>query len=453
MNQAIMNNGIYKKYLIFAIIFLGVLGFTKSSFAANLIKSADFLSANWVNDWGEFTEYLTDYTRVSNFPRPGASDNYSITTVAPSVNTAWLASTLGHNGLTNFQFWARFWFYCTSDFNYANHNFFRIQPATGGGTYGLEIGLQPTTFWIDWYEPPYYGDYLSFSPFTYDSWHKFDISVGWYDNGTGWVKIWVDKSTFTQAAATIWHTSWNGPGNVGFYHVRLPLYDKGWGLTGQWWIDDVQIWDGMPTGGDTVSPTIQITAPTSGSTVSGSSVTVSATASDNVGVAGVQFKLDGVNLEAEDTTSPYSITWNTTQTSNGSHALTATARDAAANQTTSSGVTVNVSNASDTQIPTTPTSLTATAMSSSQINLTWTASTDNVGVTGYRIYRNGTQITTSQTSNYSDTGLSPSTTYTYTVSAYDAAGNVSVQSTSATATTQAPADTTPPAAPSGVRVQ
>jgi len=92
---------------------------------------------------------------------------------------------------------------------------------------------------------------------------------------------------------------------------------------------------------------------------------------------------------------------------------------------------------SDTQAPTTPTNLSATAISSSQINLSWTASTDNVGVTGYRIYRGGTQIGTAATNSYSNTGLSPSTSYSYTVAAYDAAGNVSGQSASASATTQA----------------
>jgi len=93
--------------------------------------------------------------------------------------------------------------------------------------------------------------------------------------------------------------------------------------------------------------------------------------------------------------------------------------------------------ASDTTAPTTPINLSAIAISSSQINLSWTASTDNIGVTGYRIYRGGVQVGTSATNSYSDTGLFPSTTYSYTVAAYDAAGNVSSQSISANATTQA----------------
>ncbi len=101
---------------------------------------------------------------------------------------------------------------------------------------------------------------------------------------------------------------------------------------------------------DTTPPTVSVTAPAVGATVSGS-VTVSAGASDNTGVAGVQFKVDGTNVGAEDTTAPYSISWNTTTAGNGSHGLTAVARDAAGNTTTSTIVTVTVSNA-DTTAPT-----------------------------------------------------------------------------------------------------
>jgi VCBS repeat-containing protein len=89
-----------------------------------------------------------------------------------------------------------------------------------------------------------------------------------------------------------------------------------------------------------------MSAPANASTVSGSAVIVSATASDNVGLAGVQFKLDGANLGAEDTSAPYSMSWNTTQVSGGSHSLTAVARDTSNNTTTSSPVAVTVSNPS-----------------------------------------------------------------------------------------------------------
>ncbi|WDT81372.1 MAG: DNRLRE domain-containing protein [Candidatus Manganitrophus sp.] len=98
----------------------------------------------------------------------------------------------------------------------------------------------------------------------------------------------------------------------------------------------------------------------------------------------------------------------------------------------------------DTSAPTAPTSLTATAASSSQINLSWNASTDNVGVTGYRIYRNGTQVGTTTLLNYSNAGLAADTAYSYTVAAYDAAGNLSVQSAAVSTRTLPPPDTTAP---------
>ncbi len=93
---------------------------------------------------------------------------------------------------------------------------------------------------------------------------------------------------------------------------------------------------------DNAAPTISMTAPVNGTTVSGT-VTLSATASDNIGVVGVQFLLDGVALGTEDRTAPYSISWNTQKVSAGKHVLSARARDAAGNQTTSAGIAVTVS--------------------------------------------------------------------------------------------------------------
>lgn len=121
------------------------------------------------------------------------------------------------------------------------------------------------------------------------------------------------------------------------YHYRLKSRDGSGNLTTS------QDFTFTTAALDTGAPTVNLTAPANGSTVSGS-VNVTAGASDNVGVVGVQFKLDGVNLGSEDTTSPYSVSWGTLSTSNGSHTLTAVARDAAGNSTTSAAVTVTVSN-------------------------------------------------------------------------------------------------------------
>jgi hypothetical protein len=94
---------------------------------------------------------------------------------------------------------------------------------------------------------------------------------------------------------------------------------------------------------DATPPAVNISAPSIGASVSGT-ITISATASDNTGVAGVQFKLNGANIGAEDTSSPYALSWDTTTAANGSHALTAVARDSSGNSTISSAVTVSVKN-------------------------------------------------------------------------------------------------------------
>ena len=95
-------------------------------------------------------------------------------------------------------------------------------------------------------------------------------------------------------------------------------------------------------GGDTTKPTTSITSPANGATVSGT-ITVTASASDNVGVTKVEFYVDGA-LKATDTTSPWSFSWNTTTATPGTHSLTSKAFDAAGNFQTSSAVSVTVNN-------------------------------------------------------------------------------------------------------------
>src|SRR5207244_5101849 len=102
----------------------------------------------------------------------------------------------------------------------------------------------------------------------------------------------------------------------------------------------------------------------------------------NVGVTKVEFYLDNA-LQSSDTTSPYSWSWNTTTAANGAHALTSKAYDAAGNVGTSTAVNVTVSNVADTTPPSAPANLAANG-ARKKINLTWAASTDNVGVTGYQ---------------------------------------------------------------------
>ncbi len=89
----------------------------------------------------------------------------------------------------------------------------------------------------------------------------------------------------------------------------------------------------------------------------------------------------------------------------------------------------------DTQAPTAPTGLASSGVTSTTATLSWTASTDNVGVTGYNVYQNGTLLGTTTGTTYSVTGLTAATTYSFYVTANDAAGNVSAASSTLSVTT------------------
>jgi uncharacterized lipoprotein YddW (UPF0748 family) len=160
---------------------------------------------------------------------------------------------------------------------------------------------------------------------------------------------------------------------------------------------------------------------------------------DNIGVAGYNVYRDGVQIGTSGTTNFSDVTCSPSTT----YTYEVSAYDAAGNESAKSAPASATTFAPpDTEAPSQPTNLTATAVSGTQVNLTWTASTDNVAVTGYKVFRDGVQIGTSVATSYSDTTCSPSTTYSYEVSAYDAAANESVRSAPAVVTT--PGDTTPP---------
>src|SRR5439155_1103173 len=157
--------------------------------------------------------------------------------------------------------------------------------------------------------------------------------------------------------------------------------------------------------------------------------TITASAADNVGVAGVQFRIDGANFGAEDTTAPYSISWNTTGAANGSHTLTAVARDAAGNRTTSAPVTVTVANAPPPD--TTPPTVSISSPSNGQtISATVTVSanaSDNVGVVGVQFGLDGANLggedTTAPYPLPWNTATASDGSHTLTAVARDAAGN------------------------------
>jgi regulation of enolase protein 1 (concanavalin A-like superfamily)/chitodextrinase len=220
-------------------------------------------------------------------------------------------------------------------------------------------------------------------------------------------------------------------------------------------LDNVSIKSG--SGPNNQPPTVTLTSPTPGASFTApATISLSANASDPENrMSHVDFYA-GTTLLTSVSASPYSYTWSSVPA--GTYSLTAVATDADGGTTTSAAVSVTVGGqSSDTQAPTAPAGLTASVASSTQINLSWTASTDNVGVTGYRIERcqgsgctTFTQTGTSATTSYSATGLSASTSYSFRVRALDAAGNQSASSPVATASTTATPDTQAPTAPTSL---
>lgn len=162
---------------------------------------------------------------------------------------------------------------------------------------------------------------------------------------------------------------------------------------------------------DTTPPTVAITAPSSGATVSGQ-ITVTASASDDVGVAGVAFQLDGAPLGSTVASAPYTLTWDTSTVANGQHTLTAVAHDAAGNTATSPPVAVTVQNTA--QLPPTLLAGDQTVEPSGDYNAAGTAeafrtSAAATGTTGHlSVYLDGASTAASvQVGLYADNGGHP----------------------------------------------
>ncbi len=263
-------------------------------------------------------------------------------------------------------------------------------------------------------------------------------------------------TTYTQIATST-TTSYSNTGLTASttYRYRVRANDAAGNLSG---------YSSVVSAATPVADTQAPTAPASLTATAASStqINLSWTAStDNVGVTGYRIeRCSGASCTtfaqiATPTTTTYS---DTALTASTSYSYRVRATDAAGNLSSySSTASATTPAAPDTQAPTAPAGLTASAASSSQVNLSWTASTDNVGVTGYRVERCSgascttfAQIATPTTTTYSDTGLAATTSYSYRVRATDAAGNLSTYSSTATATTPAAPDTQAPTAPTGL---
>ena len=193
---------------------------------------------------------------------------------------------------------------------------------------------------------------------------------------------------------------------------------------------------------DTTAPTVPSNVTTTSITMN--QIKLSWTAStDNVAVTGYNVYRNGTKVGTSTSTN-YTDNNLTPETS---YKYEISAYDGAGNTSAKSAETSFVTKP-DTEAPTTPSNLSATAVSISQINLAWNVSTDNVAVTGYNVYRNGIKVGTSATNSYQDKNLTVSSTYSYEISAYDAKNNESSKTSAVTATTNS--DTQAPTAPAGV---
>jgi YD repeat-containing protein len=231
-------------------------------------------------------------------------------------------------------------------------------------------------------------------------------------------------TSFTQIATTGGTSYSDTSVSSGFSYVyRVRAYDQAGNYSGY-----------SSTASATLADTIPPTIPSglSASAQSWSTVNLSWSAStDNVGVAGYKIYRGGTQMGTSGGTS-YT---DTTTSPSTSYSYTVGAYDAAGNNSTQSGP-VGVTTPS-APAPSVPTGLAATVLGDTQIKLTWNTASDSggPGIAGYKIYRGGTQIGTSTTTSYTDTGVSAFNTYTYTVAAYDSFGTTSGQSSSTSAST------------------
>jgi chitodextrinase len=184
----------------------------------------------------------------------------------------------------------------------------------------------------------------------------------------------------------------------------------------------------VTTPGDTLAPSVPsgLTA----SSVTGTTFTLGWTASsDNVGVTGYDVYKDGVFFTSVTGTSV-----NLTGLTQGvTYSMTVKAKDAAGNISGASNSLLVLTG--DTSAPSIPAGLVSSNITSTSFTLSWNASTDNVAVTGYDVYKNGALATSVSTTSVSITGLTSGTAYAMTVKAKDAAGNISAGSTALTITT------------------
>jgi chitodextrinase len=258
------------------------------------------------------------------------------------------------------------------------------------------------------------------------------------------IRLWVDGSLVIDAWVD------QGPTNyaeartltAGSHEVKVEYYERGGGAVAR------VSWTSASSSGPPPADTTAPSPPTDleVSSVARTSVSLEWTAStDDVGVAGYGTYVDGSQSSSEPrpTATIPSLDCGT------AYAFDVDAYDAAGNRSTTESLIAATSACADTQAPTAPTNVVATSRTTTSIAISWSPATDNVGVTGYGLYRGGVQQGTSTSTTWIFAGLACNTNYTLAVEARDASGNWSSATVVMVSTTACP-DATPPSAPANV---
>jgi len=311
-------------------------------------------------------------------------------------------------------------------------------PSAAGDNYGMRVNgyiCPPTTgtytFWIAG------DDYVElWLSTTSSSANKVRIAYHTsYTNSREWNKFTTQKSAaITLTAGQAYYVEALMKEGTGGDNMAV-----GWAKPGQATTTPGEVIPGTQLLAqlvDTQAPT----APTNvtASAITQSTLTLTWTAStDNVAVSGYDVYQNNVKINASNiTTNSYNVTGLTPSTL---YSFYIVAKDAAGNTSTSSTINATTG-APDTQAPTAPANLAASNMGQTFFTVSWSAATDNVGVAGYDVYKNGVKANTTlvTSTSYAVTGLTPGTTYAVTVIAKDAAGNASATSTGLNVTTLLP---------------
>lgn len=274
--------------------------------------------------------------------------------------------------------------------------------ATAGGTYTID-GVAPTVS----IAAPANNQSLAYGSST-----TITVNATDAQSAVSKVDVYIDGSLKTTLTSAPYSYAWTGAA-MGSHTIQAKATDA-FNNVGSSSTVTVTVSDQTP-------PTVAMTAPAAGALVSGTTVSLSATAADNIKVASVQFRLDGANVGSLLTTSPYTFVWSTVGVSDGSHSLTAVAKDAAGNATTASPVTITVDNAAPTVSITAPSSST-TLTGTTTVAATATDNTGGSGIAKVELYVDGVLTATALAPPYTfswNTAAASFGGHTLTVKVYD----------------------------------